>query len=113
LTGDNFHKERVIADREKREKEADKAHRKENKETQKVRNEAVAKLWKERNDPHKEAVAKWTEICAKLKMQDTKVKDLPKKPARPKKADIEKEVDGDSSSSKEGDSEDEESTDDE
>ena len=61
LTGDDFHEERVNADTEKRKKEAARALRKESKATQKVRNEAVAKLWKEWNDTHKKAVAKWTE----------------------------------------------------
>jgi len=95
LTGDDIHEERVDADTEKREKEVAKALQKEDQALQKARNEAMVKLWKAQNNGHKEAVAKWTVTCAKLKGQgtSTRVKDVPKKPAHPKKANIEKEVD--------------------
>ena len=94
LTGDDFHEERIKADAEKKAKETAKATRKVNAATRKTRNEAVAKLWKERSDAHTATVEVWKAECAELRTKGVKVRDLPKKPVRPRKVDVEEEVDG-------------------
>lgn len=79
LTGDDFHEERVIADKEKRAKAAAKEKRKDDQVTRRARKEAIEKLWKK--------------SCAALRCKGTRLKDLPEKPVRPYKKDIEREVD--------------------
>ena len=49
-------------------------------------------LWKSRKEEHDKAVAEWTEECQRLTTEGVKKKDLPKKPARPLKSDVEKEL---------------------
>ena len=58
----------------------------------KSRKNALQSLWKSRKEEHDKAVAEWTEECQRLTTEGVKKKDLPKKPARPLKSDVEKEL---------------------
>jgi len=58
----------------------------------KSRKDALESLWKSRKEEHNKAVGEWTEECQRLTTEGVKKKDLPKKPARPLKSDVEKEL---------------------
>lgn len=93
LTGDDFHEAQVDAEKEKRAKEAAKELRKDKKAFQKKRKDEIEKLWKKRIEEYQSTIEKWTKLVTTLRCTGTKLKDCPKKPGRPKKADVEDEVD--------------------
>ncbi|KAL0956265.1 hypothetical protein HGRIS_002421 [Hohenbuehelia grisea] len=53
-----------------------------------LRDAAREAAWKQAQDDHAAAVVEWEETCAELRSQGTRVKDLPKKPARVLKKDV-------------------------
>ena len=58
----------------------------------KSQKDALESLWKRRKEEHEKAVVEWTDECKRLATDGVKKKDLPKKPTRPLKSDVEKEL---------------------
>jgi hypothetical protein len=58
----------------------------------KSKKDAAEALWKTRKEEHDEAVEEWKEECQTLEARGVRKKDLPKKPVRPFKKDIMKEI---------------------
>lgn len=92
LTGDEFHEEQVNAEKQKRAKEAEKKRKKAKQDQAKTKKQAIADRWKEVQERHDANVAAWKTETDKLVLRGVVKKDLPKKPKRPLKAEIEAEV---------------------
>lgn len=58
----------------------------------KSQKDALEKLWKTCKEEHEKAVADWSEECKRLTDGGAKKKDLPKKPTRPLKSNVAKEL---------------------
>lgn len=92
LTGDEFHEEQVNAKQQKKAKEAEKKRKKTKQDQAKTKKQVKAERWKEVQEQHDANVAAWKIEIETLVSQGTLKKDLPKKPKRPLKAEIEAEV---------------------
>lgn len=71
---------------------AAKAQRKVARESKKDTKEEIDRLWGEESARHAVAVDEWTKRCSVLRSEGVRIKDLPPKPTKRKKADIAQEV---------------------
>lgn len=92
LTGDEFHEEQVNAEKERQAKEDEKKRRKQKQVDKRAQKNIVAERWKKALEEHAAEVEEWERKKKILRDQGILIKDLPKKPAKPKKGDIEAEV---------------------
>lgn len=85
LTNEEFIAEQEADERDKREKLAQKTRRKEDREAKKSRRLEAEAEWKAMLDEHAKEIHEWEVLVEKLKAENVRKKDLPKKPKRPKK----------------------------
>jgi hypothetical protein len=78
--------------KEKEDEEAARVERQKVRGRKKSQKDALEKLWKIRKEEHEKAVVEWNEECKRLTDGGAKKKDLPKKPTRPLKSNVTKEL---------------------
>lgn len=88
LTSPQFVELRKDMVRKAQDKELEKERKRMLREAKKNRNDAREALWKVWGEEHKQAVEEWERTCAQLRQEGVLVKNLPKKPARPLRADL-------------------------
>lgn len=117
LTGDEFHEEQVDAEKQRKARAVEKKRKKTQQDQAKIKKQAVADRWKTVVEEHAAKVAAWQIEADDLIAQGTLKKNLPPKPRRALKADveaeIEREMDGEDSEGEDsegGDSDDDEFT---
>src|ERR1700683_4638659 len=77
--------------KEKEDEEAARVERQKVRGRKKGQKDALEKLWKIRKEEHEKAVVEWNEECKRLTDGGAN-KDLPKKPTRPLKSNVTKEL---------------------
>jgi hypothetical protein len=92
LTGEDFIQQKALLMKEKEDEEAARVERQKVRGRKKSQKDALEKLWKIRKEEHEKAVVEWNEECKRLTDGGAKKKDLPKKPTRPLKSNVTKEL---------------------
>ena len=92
LTADDFLKAKQKQAQEKADKAAAKEQKARKREAARARNEAVEALWTTRKAEHQEALQNWEAQCAELQGAGVRKKDFPKRPVRPKHAEVAQDI---------------------
>ena len=86
LTSDEFMEAKRLQEERKEREAKEKAEREQARLTKKAQAELLEKRWQSMLQAHRVAVSAWEQECQTLRSQGVKVKNLPKKPARPSRA---------------------------